>query len=280
MREYKTKDFMKHSKTLHVFKSKTAGHESEHTHQFIEIVYVASGSATHTINGSSYTLNHGDIVFMNYGCTHSFVADKDNTYVNILFSPDVLGDNIITPANAFSLLWLTAFNDMRNDSDFGRISFFGQERARVEGIIGEMVTEYRNKESGWETVAGNNLGTLLILMLRKNQKGIGADTPDTVWRELSEYIDSHFEQRLTLSSLAEKCFYNPSYFSRVFKEKFGMSLKEYITRKRLDCAIELLLTTDLPIEKISEISGFADRGACSHAFSKYLGSNPKDYRKR
>lgn len=280
MYEYKTKDFMKHSKSMHLFKETMSGSEPLHTHSFIEIVYVLKGEATHIINGNSYTLHHGDTVFMNYGCAHSFVANDGYTYVNILFSPEMVRDGIITPSNAFSLLSLTAFNDMRSDTEFGKITFFGAERTMIEDIISAMLSEYSAKNSRWETVLSNYLNTFFVFMLRKTEKGIEDKELNDMWHELSEYIDSHFEQRLTLSSLAEKCFYNPSYFSRVFKENFGVSLKEYITRKRLDYAIKLLSTTELSIDKVSELSGFTDRNSCTHAFSKYLNSNPKDYRKK
>ncbi|MBQ8894428.1 MAG: AraC family transcriptional regulator [Clostridia bacterium] len=280
MRIYKTEEFMTHSKNLHIFKCTSDKAETLHTHEFIELVYVLSGSMTQIMDNRQYEVRHGDILFMNYGCTHAFSAENRCSYVNILFSPELMGEEIVTPANAFCLLSLAAFNEMRSDANFGKLTFFGSERKEIEDIILAMLKEYKEKQSAWETVVGNYLNTLIVKMLRKTQMGMEQVEIDGMWQELSEYIDQNLDSRLTLSSLAQKCFYNPSYFSRVFKEKFGVSLTEYITRKRLNYAIELLSGTDLSLDEISSRAGFSDRNSFYHAFSHYLNSTPTTYRKK
>lgn len=277
---YKTEQMMKYNRNFHIFSSLGNEKELAHTHDFIEIVYILSGEMCHTVDGRDYQLRHGDILFMNYGCSHSFTSIPDTTYVNVLFSPDMIADGMINAENAFSILSLGAFNEMRSNEQSGKISFFGKERDALESIILSMLDEYNKKDSHWETVIGNYLSTFFIMLLRKSEQGLKPQELYNTWHELAEYIDSHLGERLTLSALAQKCFYNPSYFSRVFKEKFGMSLTEYITRKRLDSAIKLISTTSLSIEEVSTRSGFADRSSCTHAFTKYLGSLPSDYRKK
>lgn len=276
MKVYTTEKFMKKSKSMCLTRCTTTRSEPTHTHEFIELVYILSGRVTHEIDGCRYSLRRGDMLFMNLGCTHAFFSDTEYCYVNILFSPKMMADT----ENAFPLLTLTTFNEMRNDADFGKLTFFGKERTEAEEIINAMLREYKEQPSHWEQVLGNYLQTLLIKMLRKTEQGMDQKEISHMWRELSEYIDRNLDTKLTLSSLAEKCFYNPSYFSRSFKEKFGMTMTEYITKKRLDRAVSLLSTTDLSLEEISEQAGFSDRAACTHAFAKYLGTNPKDYRKK
>lgn len=277
MRVFKTDALIEKGKSIHVFQGSSPIVDI-HTHDFIEIVYIISGKGSESIDGKSYTVEQGDMVFINYGSTHSFDFGKEVKYFNICFSPETVSEDIITPENAFSLLSLTAFNEMRCDSDGGKISFFGRERREVEEILKAMLYEYKTRAYAWDKVMGSYLNILITYMLRKTEAGIGEKEIGTVWRELSEYIDKNLRSKLTLSDLAGKCFYNPSYFSRVFKEKFGMSLVEYITRKRLDCAVELLRDNKYSIDEISELSGFSDRSSFYHAFSKYIGGSPSDHR--
>ena len=281
MRRYTTEEFMKSNKNLHLERkdSEIGARDGMHTHDFIEIVYVLSGEMTHEINGCAYHAARGDLLFMNYGCTHNFSSDDAFSYLNILFSPALMGDAVITAENAFSVLSLTAFNEMRSAQDFGMVRFFGKERDEIESMLLSMLEEYQKKQTSWETVLGNLLTNLIIKMLRKTERGIEKKELDGIWQSLSEYIDQNLDSKLTLSALAEKCFYNPSYFSRIFKEKFGVSLMEYITRKRLSLAIELLKTTDLSSEQIGERVGFSDKNALYHAFSRYLNATPGEYRK-
>lgn len=282
MRIYTTSEFMKSSENFHIFRcggDPSVSDGGVHTHDFIEIVYVLKGDMVHEIDGCRYRVGHGDILFMNYGCTHTFSSDRAYAYINILFSPSLMADAVITAENAFSVLSLSAFNEMRSAQDSGCIRFFGKERDEIEGLVLSMLAEYEQKQTSWQTVVGNSLTNLIIKMLRKTELGLGKNELDGIWQSLSSYIDENLDTRLTLSALAEKCFYNPSYFSRVFKEKFGVSLTEYITRRRLMHAITLLSETDLPVEVIGERVGFSDKNSLYHAFSRYLGTTPGEYRR-
>ena len=97
-------------------------------------------------------------------------------------------------------------------------------------------------------------------------------------RKIQEYIEQNPGAELTLSALASKCFYNPSYFSRLFKQKFHMSLTEYVTRKRIENAIWLLCSTTLSVDEISQKTGFVDRSTFYAAFSRITGTTPAQYR--
>lgn len=280
MKVYRTEELIEKGESLHIFSgTRQDNPEPMHIHDFIELIYVRSGEAEECVDGVSYRVRRGDMVFINYGSTHSFTPCGEYAYINICFSPEVVGDAIVTAENAFSLLSLTAFNEMRSESGGGVISFFGGERREVEEILSAMLHEYRDKPTAWGTVTENYLNILITKMLRKTQRGIDHEEMDGMWRSLSEYIDQNLSAELTLSALAQKCFYNPSYFSRVFKEKFRMSPVEYITRKRLDRAVMLLCESELSVDEISERAGFSDRRTFYHAFSKYIGGSPSAYRR-
>ena len=115
-------------------------------------------------------------------------------------------------------------------------------------------------------------------MLRKTETGVHREELGEVWRELSEYIDKNLNSKLTLSALAGKCFYNPSYFSRAFKKKFGVSLTEYIRGRRIEKARLLLETEDASVEEIMSRVGFSDRSAFYHALTEACGMTPAEYR--
>ena len=280
MKVYRSEQFISEESSLHIFKNNVRHIEESHTHDFIEIVYILSGTMIHVIDGIRYDVMRGDILFMNYGCTHEIIPNSEAgaSYVNILFSPESISENI-SSANAFSLLSLASFNTMRNDADYGKLSFIDNERRAVENIVLNMLTECKEKKQGWEGIVENYLNILLTQMLRKSNAMIECKEMDNIWRELLEYIEDNLDSKLTLSALAKKCFYNPSYFSRIFKEKFGMTLMEYITQKRLEHAVKLLDSSSLSVEQIAQKVGFADRNSFHHAFSRFYGQTPQQFRK-
>lgn len=249
-----------------------------HTHDFIEIVYVFGGRAAHTVNGVRYELRRGDFLFMNVGCTHEFFSADGFSYVNIFFSPELVADELINTENVFSLLSLST-PDVDTGYGFGKLSFRGQERDEIEAVIRLMQNEKRAKERGWESVFQGCFNTLIVKLLRQFEKGIAQEELEGVWQELSEYIECNLNAKLTPSSLAKKCFYNPSYFSRTFKEKFGKSPSAYITDARLERAREMLNATDLSVGEIMHEVGFCDAKIFYRAFSRRYGTTPSKYRK-
>ena len=102
---------------------------------------------------------------------------------------------------------------------------------------------------------------------------------DRMWRQLTEYIEGNPNADLSLPTLARKCFYNPAYFSRIFKEKFGVSLVEYVNRNRVERASHLLRESDMSVDEIIASVGFSDRSNFYRVFSKFTGTTPADLRK-
>ena len=248
----------------------------EHSHEFIEIVYIKSGEAREEIDGVSYNVSRGDIVFITPGTSHVFSSDDGFGHIEIFFSPKLLSDGMITPQNALSLFALSSFDDMRADRSGGRISFSGEERAEVEYILDAMLRECGSSQAQSSSILTNYLNILLIKMLRRTEDA--EVLPDDIWQSLKVYIDSNHGERMSLTDLAAKCFYNSSYFSRVFKQKFGVSVTEYIRERRLEHAMHLLASEDSTVEDIMVRSGFSDKSAFYHAFAKKTGLTPKEYR--
>lgn len=280
MKVYKSKGFVEKGKHIGL-RLKNDFDVPEHRHEYIEIIYILDGHAEEYIDGRLYRVKRGDMLFINYGSTHAFYAKEGELqYFNIVFSPETVSDSIITAENAFSLLSLTAFNEMCNESDGAKVSFLGNERREVEAVLFAMRRECQEKSTSWDRVMESYLNILITKMLRKTEAGMRSKEISDVWQALSEYIDQNLDARLTLDDLAKRCFYNPSYFSRVFKEKFGTSLVEYVNRRRIERARRLLEKEPLSIDEIGRTVGFSDRSSFYRVFTKYVQCTPSEYRKR
>lgn len=94
------------------------------------------------------------------------------------------------------------------------------------------------------------------------------------------YIDNNYQSNLTLQEIAAYLHFGPSYVSRVFKEKVGISLKKYIIQKKLIYAQRQLVKTQKPINQISWEIGYEDYSYFSRLFKKEYGVSPKTYRSK
>ena len=246
-----------------------------HTHDYIELEYICDGEGVHTVDGEEFHVRRGDMIFMNYGATHSFLTESGFSHIEIYFSPKLAASGGTAMKNALALLTLSSFEGMRKNKNGGVISFSGQARRDVEYILECMVAEKDEEQTGYESVLTSYLNVLLVKMLRSSDKG---EMPEDIWQSVKSYIDTNARGHITLTDLAERCFYNPSYFSRAFKQKFGSSLTEYVRFRRIELAKMRLETEDESIESVMQKVGFTDRSAFYRAFSELVGMTPAEYR--
>lgn len=98
-------------------------------------------------------------------------------------------------------------------------------------------------------------------------------------QEAIEYVNGRLEQPVTLRDVAEHLHMNASYFSVLFKEQTGLTFSEFVTRRRVQRAKELLAGTRLTINEISERTGYQTAKYFVKVFRSLEGVSPGQYRK-
>ncbi|MDA3958191.1 AraC family transcriptional regulator [Oceanispirochaeta sp.] len=99
-------------------------------------------------------------------------------------------------------------------------------------------------------------------------------------KDTVQYIHDHYDQSLSLNELAHRCAYNPSYFSRVFKEQTGIALFEYINRLRIEGACRLLKNSEMSILDIAFAVGYNNVSFFNRYFKKLHSMSPGEYRRK
>jgi AraC-like DNA-binding protein len=98
--------------------------------------------------------------------------------------------------------------------------------------------------------------------------------------EVREYINCHCDEPLTIARLARLAGLSPFHFIRAFRAAAGSTPHQYVRRRRLERARELLATTALPITEVCDRTGFLSLGSFSSLFKKSTGEAPSAYRAR
>lgn len=97
---------------------------------------------------------------------------------------------------------------------------------------------------------------------------------------IREYVEKHYaDSSLSLAELAGTFFFNPSYLSRMFKKKAGVSFTEYLTEVRMEKAVGLLRAKNGKAFEIAAAVGIPDPNYFSTCFKKYTGISVRDFRK-
>lgn len=97
----------------------------------------------------------------------------------------------------------------------------------------------------------------------------------------ARYIMEH--EYHTIESIDRVCRrlnVSTAHFSRVFKAGTGQSPMEYLTARRVEAAMGLLLNTDYTVERIAVLCGFSAGNYFCKVFRRHVGSSPAEYRKR
>jgi len=96
---------------------------------------------------------------------------------------------------------------------------------------------------------------------------------------LTQYIEEHLADEISLSSLARLVQLSPFHFSRAFKDSFGMPPHRYLTSRRIERAKALLAERKLSVTEIGLGVGFSETSSFTSAFRKLTGETPTEYRR-
>lgn len=120
---------------------------------------------------------------------------------------------------------------------------------------------------------------ILGVTCRELRNSTVKDTDDTVLK-IKKYIEENFrEENLSLGEIAKIFNMSPNYICRIFKERTGSTLINYISSLKILQAKKLLVETDMKIGEISSELGYSSQYYFSMGFKKATGYSPKEYRK-
>lgn len=253
--------------------------EEIHDHDFVEIVYIIEGTGRHYINDEEFVIKAGDLLFVNYGCTHAFLVDDQLVAYNLMIRVDYFIKNMIKDNNLFYMLALTSFEKIQHElNDKSPLVFFDySERDEIFNLFRNIETELSQEKLGKSSILDSYINIILCKVFRKIFMQ-NTRQELLIPQEIIDYISEHFNEKLSLGELSQKCFYSPAYFSRLFKKTFNMSFTDYIMDIRLKHCCELLKDSDYTIEKIMEECGFFDKNTFYERFKNKYGCTPSEYR--
>ena len=106
------------------------------------------------------------------------------------------------------------------------------------------------------------------------------NSSNTIVENIKEYIEHHYSEAITNSTLAKRFNYHPYYINTVFKQLTGETLHKYLMKYRINRSQELLLSTDLSIQQIAATCGFNNQAHFSTYFKKINHTTPQDFREK
>ena len=236
-----------------------------HRHSFFEIHFTLSGQITYECEkGNIYTMDEGQFVL--------FSPKSQHTVTEYANKPVRLSVTFVADENGY------LYNELSN-KEFYRGSMTKNMISDIEEILKE--TEHRDFFS--QTAIKNHILNLICEISRSvglNEARKTAERGSDMRVDMiKQYINDNKNILLTCKDVAEQCHFNVKYINRVFKNKTGETLLEYIHKVKIKDAEKLLDNEKLSLEKISRQLGFANEYYFNSFFKRYTGIAPGQYRK-
>lgn len=139
--------------------------------------------------------------------------------------------------------------------------------------------EHRNDNT--DIVVADEITHILTLVSTSPETSERTDSElEIKLRNITNYLDEHYTESISLDFLAEHFYISKYYLSREFKKEHGTTIIQYLLTKKITHAKELLRYSNSSIEDIAALCGIDDASYFNKVFKKWEGCTASEYRKR
>ena len=258
-------------------------HFPEHTHNYVEFVYMCNGSTTHIIDGNRIVLKEGDLLFMNQNARQEILpAGERDIAVNFMIMPnffDLVLRNLENESGALRDFLISCLTD--HDMGGNYLYFDAADILPVQNLMENMIWIMLNEPQNRRTLSQNTISLLFLTLIDQasHLHVSGNSYEQQIMLDLFNYIDTQY-QSASLSDFALAHGEDIYSMSRFIKRKSGKTFKELLVEKRLRQAEYLLSNTALPVTDIAISIGYENTSYFHRIFRRAYGMSPRDWRIR
>ncbi|MEG2350070.1 MAG: AraC family transcriptional regulator [Hungatella sp.] len=254
---------------MFLFEGKDGNYKrASHWHRSIEIFLVLDGFIQFHVNAEDICLKPYDFQIVNSNEVHAVDAPVPNETLVLQIPPETF----------------QGYFEQRPYLTFAKQN--ETENQQLRDLMIAIYQEYEAKTYAYELQVMGQFRLLQYLLLTKFKEQEFA--PEVISRkkhldklsEITEYMQRHYAEELSLEKVADRFGFSPTYLSRIFRKYADISYLTYLMDLRVEYAVLELLRTDHEVGDIAVVHGFSDSRAFAKAFAKRYGCLPSVYRKK
>ena len=224
----------------------------EHKHDCIELIYFLYGNARVITGQTSVQASFYDMIVYPKGMLHTESLQFDHHQEIICLWVDVPG--------------LEFFDILRvQDKD-----------ARLKWLLENIHLEYKSRDPNRALIDHYVKAVMLLIGRHCFEKQTESDMVSRVIL----YMQDHLTEPISVQQLADMVYVSKSYLSRLFKQKTGVSLMDYLNSLRMESAKAMLVASNMNTEEIAYQTGYHSTKFFYRAFRAYTGMSTREYRNR
>ncbi len=252
-----------------------------HTHNYIEVIYMCSGSTHHVINGEDVILEQGELLFLSRKAVQEiYPAGENDIAVNFIVLPEFFeyGLNMMEPEE--NLLRSFVIDCLRGENEAaGYLHFKVADVLPVQNLVENLIWTVWNRQPNRRRTNQATMGLLFLQLMNCMDK---LETDENAGQQklmisVLSYIENNYKDG-ELTSLAESLHYDVYWLSREIKRRTGKTYTELVQAKRLSQAAFLLASTGMSVADVAASVGYDNISYFHRIFQRKFGVTPRTYR--
>lgn len=253
-------------------------YEQVHTQKGYEFIFFLAGQAAISIENNHHQLTYGDMIMIPPETQHCIYPLTQNYpyQMYVLHLRTSYCKQLATTSADYLYIFQRNKNTEQYIFHYDSITFHA-----IHTKLIQLTEELRTDRFGKETKLQLCLQDLIFHINRgvhEAYHSLPSNTTNALCCDIIQYIEHHLDQELTLNHLSKIFFTSKYHISHSFKENLGISVHQFITKKRLSLCRDAILKSK-EISKVYINYGFKDYTGFYRAFKKEYGISPKEYKK-
>lgn len=248
-------------------------------HPFCELVFSYSGSLNVVSESFKGELKKGEMIIHQHNESHTLFTQKNRKTTVI-----VIGFQCFSP----QLEYFSKRKVQLNEMEIKQLARIIKEARNVFAPPYDKPLYHMKKKPeqifASEQILQSLLEIFLIELIRKyalhSHKERESEKKNFPIKEVLEYIDVHFSDKITLDEIAFLFNTNRSLFCREFKSATGTTFINYVNGKKIEAIKKVLLTESYSVTEIASRLNFESTAYLCRLFKKNTGFTPKEYRQQ
>ena len=227
------------------------------------VEYVVSGKGYIESEGLTQEVSAGDLYIICRKTIHCYYADREDPFEKKWINISGKFLNSIMPT-------------IVGDRPFG-VFHLGEPAEEIMDRIHERVKKVA--PNGSEEMYSDVMKLLLDLLWLIDRRKREAQSSMPIEDRIVQYIDKNICLDITVTDICDSFYISTSTLYRVFKEKFDMSPKQFITEKKIEAAKRMIASNIGSVNSIAASLNFYDTHHFVRTFQRQTGMTPAEYRK-
>jgi AraC-like DNA-binding protein len=241
-----------------------------HWHKEIELIYVRKGTLEINLTNLYFVAKEGDFIFCDSGeIHHSYSSEANNTVDFIVFDSAILSPSYLT----------SRFTNPLVSKEL--LKQYGIEQLCRE-LFNTVIYELNHKGPYYQDIIKTSIQKFWFVLKRHLPRTAHSTLPNKHLNTLSEfqqllsYIESHYQEKISLEDAAQRLYLSPCHFSKTFNSLMGIPFVSYVNMVRIEHAVNLLQKSSTVIET-GLSCGFNNIRTFNRVFKQITGYTPSDF---